>query len=238
MFTTSLLAYVALWVGGQAPWSRYLDHDLALVGSSLPVAWVVFVLGWTVMVTAMMLPTALPLFDAFARVVGRRPEHRRLLFILASGFVGVWAAFGFVVIWADLGVHAVVERVAALAERPQLIAAVVLAGAGLYQFSALKQRCLSRCRSPLSLIVPRWTGRAAGADALRIGIDYGVWCLGCCWTLMLLVFAVGTGNVGAMLVFGLLMAVEKNVPRARALTPALGVVLVVAAGAIALSALT
>lgn len=231
---TALLAYLALWLGGRSPWARYLDHGIA--GGSSPgplLTSALFVLGWTVMVTAMMLPTAVPLFEAFGRIVGRRPDRRRLLVTLAVGFVGVWAAFGYLLRWADVALHVVVDHVEVVADRPHLIVAAVLVAAGTYQFSELKQRCLMRCRSPRSLIVPRWSGGRAGADAFRIGVDYGVYCLGCCWMLMVLLFAVGMGNVGVMLALGLFMTLEKNVPRVRRLTPAVGALLVGAGVAIA-----
>jgi predicted metal-binding membrane protein len=232
---TSLFAYLALWVGSRSPWARYLDHALVTREAGATLSSVLFVVAWTGMVTAMMLPTAVPLFEAFGRVVRRRPQRRRLLLTLVGGYLGVWAAFGYVLVWTDLAVHAVVDRLPVLADRPKLVAGTVLLAAGLYQFSDLKRQCLTRCRSPLSLIVPRWSG--TGGDALRIGLDYGVSCLGCCWTLMLLLFAVGMGNVGVMLALGAFMAVEKNVPRARRLTPSLGVLLVGAGVAIAVSTL-
>jgi predicted metal-binding membrane protein len=234
--TTSVFAYVALWLGGRSPWSRYLDHSFITADAAgTLVASMVFVLGWTVMVAGMMLPTALPLLEAFARVVRWRPQRRRLLLLLTAGFLGVWAAFGYLLVWGDLAVHLLVDRLPVVADRPQLIAAIVLVAAGLYQLSELKQRCLNRCRSPLSLIMPHWSG--AGADAVRIGVGYGLSCLGCCWTLMLLLFAIGMGNVGLMLAFGLYMAVEKNVPRARQLTPLLGAILVGAGLVVALPGL-
>lgn len=234
----SLLAYVALWLGGRSPWARYVDHSLTAsdTGQS-PLGSLFFVAGWTVMVTAMMLPTAVPLLDVFALVARRRPQRWRLCVLVTLGFVAVWAAFGYVLTWVDRVVHLVVDESGAIADRPQLIAAFVLVAAGLYQFSSLKRRCLTRCRSPLSFIIPRWSGGSPSADALRIGADYGVSCLGCCWALMLLVFALGTGNVGVMLLVGVVMAVEKNLPRARLLTPALGVTLTVVGIAMGMRAL-
>lgn len=234
----SLLAYLALALGGSAPWGRYLDHGVgAPDGARTPLGSALFLVAWTIMVTAMMLPTAVPLFEAFGRIVSRRAQRRRLLAILAAGFVGVWAVLGYVLLWADTAVHAAVDRLEVVADRPQLIAAVVLAAAGIYQFSELKRRCLMRCRSPLSLIVPRWSGDGPVGDAFRIGVAYGTYCVGCCWMLMVLVFAIGAGNVGLMIALGLLMAIEKNVPRARRLTSALGTILVGLGVTIAISTL-
>ncbi|HYU20869.1 MAG TPA: DUF2182 domain-containing protein, partial [Chloroflexota bacterium] len=90
------------------------------------------------------------------------------------------------------------------------IAAALLLVAGLYQFTPFKMLCLDKCRSPYSFLVQHWRGRDAGRDALRLGIRHGLFCLGCCWTIMLLMFALGATNLGWMLILGSLMAAERT----------------------------
>ena len=109
----------------------------------------------------------------------------------------------------------------------------MLAGAGLFQFSRLKYRCLDKCRTPLGFIAEHWRGRAPRRKALRLGLDHGAFCVGCCWALMLLMFVVGTGSLGWMLVLGAVMALEKNMPWGGRLSRPLGGVLLVAAGVLA-----
>ncbi|MCA1708779.1 MAG: DUF2182 domain-containing protein, partial [Actinobacteria bacterium] len=105
----------------------------------------------------------------------------------------------------------------------------------LYQLSPFRRRCLSRCQSPAGFIVRHWRGERAAVEAARIGADYGLFCLGCCWALMLLMFAVGTGSIAVMLLLGALMAVEKSLPQARVLLAPLGPLLLLAGAAIVLS---
>ncbi len=101
--------------------------------------------------------------------------------------------------------------------------AAVLILAGAFQFSSLKYRCLDKCRAPLSFLSQHWRGSAQAARAFLLGAHHGLFCVGCCWALMLLMFAVGTGNVGWMMGLGAVMAVEKNVTWGRRLSAPLGV---------------
>ena len=98
--------------------------------------------------------------------------------------------------------------------------------AGLYQFTALKHKCLEKCRSPLSFIMENWRGGRQEQEAFHLGVRHGVFCIGCCWSLMLLMFVVGVGSLAWMLALAALMAVEKNVPWGRRLSTPLGVLLV------------
>ena len=116
-----------------------------------------------------------------------------------------------------------------LAEHPQLIIATTLAVAGLWQFSPLRDRCLEECRSPLGFVINRWRGTSVRAEAVRMGIAHGAFCVGCCWSLMLVMFGVGLASLSAMLVLGGLTAIEKNLPSGRRLTRPLGVLLILAA---------
>ena len=106
--------------------------------------------------------------------------------------------------------------------------------AGVYQFSSLKYRCLDKCRSPVAFVMQNWRGHERW-DALRLGVRHGVFCLGCCWALMLLLFAVGVGSIGWMLVLAAVMATEKNATWGRRLSGPLGIVLVVGGVATALA---
>ncbi len=108
-----------------------------------------------------------------------------------------------------------------------MLGAATVALAGLYQFTPLKYHCLDKCRSPLSFIMEHWHGRHDRAQALRLGVRHGLYCLGCCWSLMLLMFAVGLGSLGWMLVLATVMAIEKNIPWGRWLSAPLGVFLLV-----------
>lgn len=229
------LAWIVLWVWGQSPYGRFLSHehlDEVRLGN-IPVL-LVFVAGWTLMSAAMMLPTSLPLVSLFHKLVNRRPDRAWLVILLIAGYLGVWTFFGAVVHLADWGLHHITERVEWLHANAWVIGATTLLLAGAYQFTPLKYRCLERCRSPFSFIVEHWQGRHEQAQALWLGVHHGIFCLGCCWSLMLLMFAVGAGNLGWMLVLGAVMAIEKNASWGRRLTAPLGVLLIVWALMVAL----
>lgn len=136
-----------------------------------------------------------------------------------------WLAVGYAFRACDLGVHALVDSVDGLAQRPQLIGGSVLVLAGLFQFSALKHRCLATCRSPSALVYRHWSeGRAA--EAWRIGVAYATSCVGCCWALMLVMFALGTVNLAWMLGLTAVMALEKSTPMGPGATRPLGLALI------------
>lgn len=225
LLALSALAWLTLIVLGQSPYGRYLSHhslDDVRGGGSLML---VFVLGWLVMLVAMMLPTSLPLVLMFDKLARRRPEYPRLVGLLLAGYLSIWILFGVFVYLGDSLLHVAVASSPWLADHVSLLGAGALLLAGLYQFTPLKYHCLDKCRSPFSFITEHWRGRGHQGQAFLLGIHHGRFCLGCCWTLMLVMFAVGVGNLGWMLVLGTVMAVEKNLPWGRRLSVPLGVVL-------------
>jgi predicted metal-binding membrane protein len=218
-------AVLAIWHG--SPHGRYLDH--AAAGTAPAVEAGLFAAGWLLMIVAMMLPTSIPLVAAFGALVRRRPGWPRLVVLLVAGYIAIWTAFGVAAWTADRFVHAAVSGVPLLGEHPELIMAGTLLAAGMWQFSPLKYRCLDECRSPLGFVLNRWRGQRPSREAFALGLAHGLFCLGCCWSLMLVMFGVGLGNLAWMLGLGALMAIEKNLPIGRHLTRPLGVALVVAA---------
>ncbi len=225
------LAWLALAVWGQSPYGRFLDHDeiaeieIGLSGETLLFG-LVFVAGWTLMTVAMMLPTSLPLVELFHRLVHQRPDRGRLVALLIVGYLSTWALFGVIAHIGDRGLHDIVERSAWLEENAWLLSSGTLLLAGVYQFTPLKYLCLDKCRSPLSFITEHWHGSDERSEAFRLGVHHGVFCVGCCSSLMLLMFAVGVGNLGWMLALGALMAVEKNLAGGRRLSTPLGASLI------------
>lgn len=219
-----LLAWVALAVWGASPYGGYLSHEpigeRGLVAGYL----LLFVAGWLLMTVVMMLPSSLPLIDLFVRMVARRTDHAVLVTLLILGYLGIWTAFGLLAYVGDSFVHEAVERGVALSTRD--ISAVLLLAAGIYQFLPLKHLCLDKCRSPYTFLVQNWTGKRASLDAFRLGVRHGLFCVGCCWTLMLLMFALGGANLGWMLALGAVMAAERTSRWGRWLTAPLGLALI------------
>ena len=221
------LAWAGLWVWGQSPYGRFLDHEALTDVSSEDVRLLVFfVAGWTLMIFAMMLPTTLPLMALFHTVVRDRPNQLQLIGLLILGYLVVWTGFGVLIHLADILVHEGAEQIGWLEANYWVIGAGTLILAGGYQFTPLKYHCLDKCRSPYSFITAHWSGGNELAQSLRLGADHGLFCVGCCWSLMLLMFGVGAGNIGWMLLLGSVMAIEKNMPWGRKLSAPLGVGLV------------
>jgi len=232
-------AWLTLWVWERSPYGRYLNHgQLAEIdlGSGLAGSLVsagVYVAGWTLMTVAMMLPTTLPLLEMFRRLTSRRSNQGRLVALLIAGYLGVWLGFGVVAHLFDLGLHEAFERSVWLQDNAWAFGAGPLILAGGFQFSRLKYRCLDKCRAPLGFVMEYWRRNGGPTQALMLGVRHGAFCVGCCWALMFLMFAVGTGNVGWMLALGAVMAVEKNLPWGRRLSTPLGLALLAWGGLIA-----
>jgi len=220
-----LLAWLTLWLWGKSPYGHLslhggnMEHMVHEGAAHRPLFFAgLFVLGWTLMTVAMMLPTSSPLILLFHRLVRDRPYAGRLIALLIAGYLIVWILFGVLVHLLNWTARSAIHAAPWLSDQPWLLGSVILFTAGLYQFSPLKYSCLDKCRSPMTFIVERWRGGNETAQSLRLGIEHGVFCVGCCWSLMLLMFVVGTGNLGWMLVLGLLMAAEKNLPLGRRLS--------------------
>ena len=214
------LAWLALVAWGQSPYSRFLSHealeDTQLADGRYFTDALLFIGGWSLMTVAMMLPSSLPLVLLFERLVRRRSSATLLVVLLVAGYLGIWTAFGALAHLGDLGIHQAVDRRSWLEENAWTLGAASLLLAGAYQFTPLKYHCLDKCRSPLSFIVEHWRGSHEQAQAFRLGVHHGIFCVGCCWSLMLLMFAVGVGSVGWMLALGAVMAIERTCPGAAA----------------------
>jgi predicted metal-binding membrane protein len=207
--------------------SRLLHHDALIDGGwPLPAALAIFVVAWQLMIAAMMLPSSLPLIRLFHDVASGQERPARATSALIGGYAGVWTAFGFVAFLFDVVVHRSVERVAFLESHPEVIAASVLFVAGAFQFSDLKDRCLSECRHPAPFLISHY-GRGARA-AFRLGIAHGVFCLGCCWALMLVGFAAGVANLWWMAALTAVMVYEKTARRGRQAVIPIGIGLILA----------
>lgn len=241
----SVLAWAALATWSAGPYARFLDHgrwtDLPLLGalcSSLPgadaVTSAVFHSGaWLLMIAAMMLPTVLPLLAVVQRVSAGRRDAGVVLALVVAGYAMAWSAFGVLAFGVDTLVRDTAGRSVWLAMHGPLLGAAVLGMAGAFQFSSLKHRCLDRCRSPFGFINQYWRGRHAALDGLRIGVMHGLFCVGCYWALMLVMFVVGMGNMAWMLLLAALMAAEKNLPQGRRMAAPVGFGLLAWAAALA-----
>jgi predicted metal-binding membrane protein len=185
-------------------------HHHRLIEGGLPLwaALGLFLLAWQAMLAAMMLPSSLPFMRVYARASSSQPRARRALAAFLGGYAVVWTCFGVLAFLGDGIVHELVHGSAWLEQRSWLIAAGVLALAGAFQFSRLKSACLRECRNPAAYLLHRY--RRGVREAFRIGSGHGLNCLGCCWALMLVGFAVGVGSLSWMAALTLVMVFEKS----------------------------
>jgi len=181
-----------------------------------------FLVAWIVMMVAMMVPSSAPMFLLYrvSASDGPRGELRTLAF--GAGYLLVWAVVGAIVLVAQR----VVDTALPMELRP-LGVATVLAAAGSYQFTPLKATCLRACQTPADFLVRHWRGGALGP--LRLGIDHGLYCLGCCWALMAVLVAAGGMGLAWVALIALIVLVEKLVPRAVWFSRAVGVAFVLGA---------
>jgi predicted metal-binding membrane protein len=234
------LAWVALFAWSRSPYGRYLDHsELALVctvgdGPDALASGALYVGGFLLMIAAMMLPTTFPLIAIFRRMTRERPDRGSLVALLVAGYVGAWLAFGVAAHAADFALRGFAADSFWLQANAWVVGAALLGVAGAFQFTRQKYRCLDKCRQPLSFVLRHWRGGNVHTQALALGVHHGAYCVGCCWALMLLMFAVGSGNVGWMLAIGAVMAIEKNAPWGRRLAAPLGVALLAFAAIVVL----
>ena len=228
----AVAGWAALLLWNASPHARYLDHDgLAEATLRHGPRLAVFLAGWVLMLLAMMLPSTYPMVAALQRVVAARPRPGSRLAALVGGYLAVWVAVGWAAFAADLLLHDLQARWSGGALHGEATMGVVLCLAGAYQLSGSKDRCLQRCRSPRALVLAHWRGQQPMREALELGWRHGRACVACCWALMLVMFAVGHGNLGWMLLLGGVMTAEKVLPWGRWLSAPSGLALLVAGGA-------
>jgi len=173
-----------------------------------------YVGAWVVMMAAMMFPSIAPMVLMYRRVLKRRRELGKarpgatVLFV--AGYLVVWTGFG-------LAAYALLETFRSLSidalswnEGGKYLAAGVIVAAAVYQLTPAKDVCLRKCRGPLDFVLGYWRNGYRGA--LRMGVEHGAWCVGCCWALMAALFALGVMSVGWMVFVAALIATEKLLP--------------------------
>ena len=180
-------------------------------------------LMWALMMAAMMLPSALPMILTFAHLGRRNGEQARARSFVAAYLV-VWFGFSAAATAAQWVMQAMDWVDPMIVSTSALLTGLLLVIAGLYQFSPLKKVCLSHCRTPLGFLIGEW--RAGVRGAFVMGVRHGLFCVGCCWALMALLFVGGVMNLAWIAALSIAVAVEKLAPRGERLAAALGLALI------------
>ena len=211
---------------------------LADMGTGAALPPLVFLAQWTAMMAAMMFPAAAPVLLAFGAVHADRRERGATFvssWIFGAGYLLVWTAFGGAAYATATVAGVAMHETAWLTTNGGRLAGGLLMAAGLYQLSPLKQACLNSCRSPLAFFAASW--REGRSGALRMGVEHGLTCLGCCWMLFLVLFPIGVMNLPAMGGLTVLVFIEKTLPIGKTMARLAAVGLVAAGALISLGAL-
>lgn len=219
-------AIAAAWVvaiAAEATGRAGAVHHHELLEGSRPMLIVVGLAGmaWLLHIVAIMLPSSLPMLRLFATTSASQERPRTVLWAFVGGYSVVWLAFGLGALANDALLHELVHALPWLEANPWLPTAGVLALAGTFELTKLKDRCLDQCRHPAAFLMPRY--RRGAAAAFRLGQQHGLFCVGCCWALMLVMFAAGLVDLRWMAVLGAVMIYEKVGRHGRRITPFVGV---------------
>jgi predicted metal-binding membrane protein len=187
-----------------------------------------FVGSWVVMMAAMMLPSELRFALVFAQLAyeGPRPTSSTAVhtWLFLSGYLVSWTGYGVLAYGADWVLRTAAPRVVTWEAYGPVLAGMVIVTAGVYQLSSMKDACLHHCISPASFFVQRW--RLGAFGALRMGMEHGLFCIGCCWGLMLVLFMMGVMSLLWMVLLAGVMFAEKVLPWGSHVTRPLAIVLI------------
>ena len=206
-----------------------LCRPLAMSGATWGAGgFAIVALMWGAMTLAMMLPSAAPMILAYAEIADvalRKAERIVSPFMLAAGYTVVWLGFAVLATLAQYAFTRAALLDTGMQSASGLFSGAIFIGAGIYQFSALKHACLKQCQHPFPFFFANWATTPRGV--FRLGVRQGLYCLGCCWAMMLVMFAVGVMNVIWMAALGMVMTFEK-IGTGKRFTYAVGVALIVA----------
>jgi predicted metal-binding membrane protein len=204
-------------------WHLAADMDaMAALGEAMvrsrPLAWtdvdfILTFLMWSVMMVGMMLPGAAPMILLFASVNRKRREAGGPFVstgLFASGYATAWSGFSLGATLLQWALHSVGLLSPMMAGTTAVFGGAVLMAAGVYQWTPLKNACLRHCQTPLSFVMSHW--RDGNLGAYRMGLQHGVFCVGCCWVLMALLFVGGVMNLFWVAGLAVFVFVEKMAP--------------------------
>jgi predicted metal-binding membrane protein len=177
---------------------------------------------WTVMMAAMMLPSALPMTEMHVRIARGQSAGTGPTWLFVAGYLFAWTLFAAAITLLQYAL----ERTSLIGDTMRMkpfAGGVLLIVAGIYQFTPLKQACLTKCRTPLGFFMTAW--RAGSRGALSMGFNHGVFCVGCCWMLMALMFVGGAMNLAWAAALTIFVLLEKVAPWGGALSRASGAVM-------------
>jgi predicted metal-binding membrane protein len=205
-----------------------MTHHAMPMQRALPLELLFTFVMWSVMMVAMMVPTAVPAIALFSTVSGRRnPSQNPAIAtaIYAGGYLAAWVGYSVFAALAQWALTRTMLISPMAGSSSAAVSALILLSAGLYQFTSLKSACLTQCRSPLAFFMAEW--RDGNRGAFVLGLRQGAYCVTCCWTLMAVMFVVGVMNLAWMVFLAVFMLAEKVTPPTWYISRVSGVILIV-----------
>ncbi|PBB16617.1 DUF2182 domain-containing protein [Mesorhizobium sp. WSM4313] len=209
------------------------DMRMQMYSPTMGMAAPLFLAVWMIMMIAMMFPTAAPMILTFHQVqAGKRGRGEAFVatWVFVAGYMLVWGTVGVLAFAGAAGAETLADHAGLSTATAARIGGALLIIAGAYQLSPLKDLCLAKCRTPIGFILTSWRDGSWGA--VRMGLEHGAFCLGCCWLLFLALFPLGIMNVAAMAVVTLLIFAEKTFPAGKGIAKVSGVALLLYGAAV------
>jgi predicted metal-binding membrane protein len=204
------LSLLALWIWSTTPNLPAPSHGLRPLGMDDFTWFLVFLVGWILMTAAMMLPSAMPLFIALDRVARGQHNRHHIPFIAALAYFGIWGLVGMALWIANVAAETLMIHCLG-AEVKAGLAGTGLILAGLYSLSPFANSCLHACQRPFGFLARYWQGsHKARQQAALIGAAYGLSCVGCCISMIAMMFVVGMGHMAIIIAMGVVMAMMKS----------------------------
>ena len=203
------------------------EMGMAVLEGPWTTADVLFTFGmWAVMMVGMMAPSAAPVVLLAARAGSTRAGAVSFLPVFfGAGYLLVWVGFSAIAALTQWALHDAALLLPMMTVASPRVAGAILVGAGLYQLTPMKHACLTHCRSPLDFLMAHW--RSGRAGAFRLGAHHGAYCLGCCWTLMAVLFVVGVMNLMWVAVIAALVLLEKTAQTAVSVSRIVGATMII-----------
>ena len=243
LLAVAALAWVYLWF--DAPRMSSMPMDTGAVAgmamASAPDVWnigwlLLTFLMWSIMMVGMMLPSAAPAVLLYGSMASKNRERGVALpsvWIFTAGYLVIWTGFSLAATLLQAGLHTATLLTPMMVSDSAWLTGGLLITAGVYQWLPVKEACLQRCRAPVQFFLFRWRPGAAGA--FRMGTEHGLFCVGCCWALMLLLFTAGVMNLLWVALIAGLVFIEKLVPAGRLIGRLAGIGLAAAGGGMMLA---
>ncbi len=224
----SILAWVYLWIDASKMNSMSGMNKMNSSPWSIEIIFSNFLM-WSIMMVAMMIPSAIPAISLYESMVKKNAEREIFLpavWIFVLGYILIWTAFSLVITVIQALFLSLDWINMMLVSKSIFLTSAILIMAGIYQWLPIKSICLEKCRTPLNFFLGNW--KKGNSGALLMGIEHGSFCLGCCWVLMFMLFLAGVMNLIWVALITVFVFIEKVFPKGNLIGKTAGIIMIVA----------